>query len=283
MTRIEYDKDAIHLPDVNDGFPVVDADEYERAVRAQGTPCLIYKVGNGANLSESFNFAHTFEAHDAMAKARGLRRRGYWFAPFNIDQYLRVFPPADDADPILDFETNSTPLTVAAADAAMQKLHDEWGRWPDFYGGETWRAASNPRGGQPGTAVENGNYWGPNFNGFLEIPIGVGKPVLFQYSANGNGPAPHAFPGVKPNSDMNVLLVPYEELIGAPPAGRAPIGGPVTDEDANLLGFATLKDWRVHEMRAKAVADVLAGRPKRVGQDPAYEEQFDQTKARLGP
>lgn len=61
-----------------------------------------------------------------------------------------------------------------------------------------------------------------------------------------------------------------------------PNGGTMLDDsDAAQLGYATLKDWRAQEERSKAVADVLAGRPKRTGQDPAYDAQYDATAAKL--
>jgi hypothetical protein len=62
-----------------------------------------------------------------------------------------------------------------------------------------------------------------------------------------------------------------------------PIGGIVlTDEDAQQLHYSDVTSWRIQEQRAKAVSDVLAGRPKQKEQDPAYYDQYDKTKAKVG-
>lgn len=67
-----------------------------------------------------------------------------------------------------------------------------------------------------------------------------------------------------------------------PPPPPPPPGGPVlTDDDAKQLHFDTVKDWATQCDRDKAVADVLAGRPKRAGQSPAYSDQFDKTTVTL--
>ena len=55
-------------------------------------------------------------------------------------------------------------------------------------------------------------FWGARYGGPLEVPNGVGTPVAFQFTDGKNGPAPHAFPGVAGNCDINMLIISPAEL-----------------------------------------------------------------------
>jgi hypothetical protein len=81
---------------------------------------------------------------------------------------------------------------------------------------------------------------------------------------------------------VRALTVDYGQCWYSVPLPPKPPEGDMTDKDAQELGYASLGDWRIQEERSKAVADVLAGRAKRKGQDAAYNEQYDATKKKLG-
>jgi hypothetical protein len=201
MTIIQYVPSRPRFPDANEYHPVTN---WPTLVKSLGeTKILGFKVGNGDLNNPASD--PTFPAHLKGAEDNGLIALGYWWGPTKVDSYLKMFPPKDGRIPCLDFE--GVNLNADLANTFVETLFKEWGRWPWFYGHETWIEH-----GRPGTAVEKCFYWGSDYRGYLEMPSGVGTAIVHQYSASGKGPLPHSFPGVSPNSDMNSLLLPFDKV-----------------------------------------------------------------------
>ncbi len=300
MVTIRFDLSRPRFPDVNDGHPVID---WGKLLEALGPMRILgFKVGNGwldDPMSDS-----AFEAHLEGAESRGLLALGFWFGARKVDDYLRVFPPKEGRIPCLDFEFQRT-HTITPQDAEdaipfVQRLHDEWGRWPVFYGRHTWIEAGQPTG----TVIENCPYWGAQYGPALEVPAGVGTPVLHQFAASSGGPEPHFFPGVKnvrlkPDDpllgpDINSALVSFETLQavagiggGMERLGRGPENGEgdmaldaATDQQtfnqmlATALGLSAPADTVFWQRMLVGIGDVARGHAKRDLPDP-YGSAFD--------
>ena len=294
MSTIPYDSTRPRFPDVNEGHPVKD---WNALLAALGTTTILgFKVGNGW-LNDPMSDS-AFGAHFEGAESHGLLALGYWFGAQKVDRFLSAFPPKDGRIPCLDFEFQQghdiDGHDADDADAFVTKLHDEWGRWPCFYGHATWMTAGQPEG----TAVENCPYWGSDYNGELTVPNGVGTPVIHQYAASSKGPEPHTFPGVGNiildgktlGPDMNSVLVPFasiEQLAFGSSRGIDEPGGdsvaldPQTDQEtfnkmlATALGLGGTGDAPFWERMIIGIGDVARGHAKRDSIDEPYGTAFD--------
>jgi hypothetical protein len=197
MTTIAFDPSKPRFADVSHYHPVASFSDYARATDAQA---LAFKVTQGSFLDPTSN------KHLDGCEQHGLVAIGYEYGLVNVKFFLERFPPKEGRIPVLDFEGAS--ISVAAAEAWIRTVKGAYGRYPWFYGGAEWRARGEPGG----TEVENCPFWGARYGKPLEVPGGVGKPVAFQFTDGQHGPEPHQFPGVVGNCDVNMLLVPPEEL-----------------------------------------------------------------------
>jgi len=300
MVTILYDRSRPRFPDVNDGHPVID---WGTLLEALGPMRILgFKVGNGW-LNDPMSDS-AFEAHLGGAESRGLIALGFWFGAHKVDDFLRVFPPKEGRIPCLDFEfPRGHVITAQDAEDAIpfvDRLHDEWGRWPLFYGRRTWVEAGEPTG----TDVERCPYWGAEYGPALRVPAGVGTPVLHQFAASSDGPEPHFFPGVanvrlRPEDpllgpDVNSVLVPFETLQEIAGIGngmgrleREPQNGdgdmaldPATDQEtfnqmlATALGLGGPGDPVFWQRMLVGIGDAARGHAKRDLPDP-YGTAFD--------
>jgi hypothetical protein len=287
MSTFPYDPARPRFPDVNEGHPVID---WDALVTALGeTRILGFKVGNGwldDPMSDS-----AFGTHLRGAESHGLLALGYWFGARKVDDFLSAFPPKEGRIPCLDFEFTHDHAIVArdADDAAafVETIHDEWGRWPWFYGRATWIAAGQP----PDTSVQNCPYWGADYNGELPVPTGVGTPIVHQYAASSRGPSPHTFPGVANvvdqhgnvfGPDMNSLLVPFETVrLTAGPGGEDMALDPEKDQDtfnrmlAKALGVTGPGDALFWQRMLQGIGDVVRGHERRSGIADPYGAAFE--------
>jgi hypothetical protein len=147
---------------------------------------------------------------------------------------------------------------VRAAEDAITLLEKAWGRYPDFYGRIGWINVGQPAD----TVVSKCRYWGADYNGELDVPRGVGVPILHQFAASSRGPKPWHFDGVTDDSsrkgsdgiglgpDMNILLVPFDEAFG-PPGG----------EDVDQATFNAMLQEAAKEGTLKPLVDAIMGTP----------------------
>jgi hypothetical protein len=290
MIAIPFDSSRPRFPDPNENRKVIDWDAL--VTELGDTRILGFKVGNGW-LNDPMSDS-SFEDHFQGAESHGLVALGYWFGAHKVERYLSAFPPKEGRIPCLDFEFPRDPPHVITsqdvddATAFVVKIHDEWGRWPWFYGHATWITAGQPEG----TEIENCPYWGPDYLGELTVPTGVGTPVVHQYAASSKGPRPHFFPGVAngvdPDTgetlgpDMNCLLVPFEIIRQTAGLGGEDVAlDPEKDQDtfnkmlATALHVGTSGDPPFWQRMLLGIGDVVREHEKRVGIDDPYEKAFD--------
>jgi lysozyme len=197
MTAIAFDPSRPQFVDASHYHPVTDFAAY---LRASTAGALGFKVTEGSYLDPTAN------EHLAGAEQHGLICIGYEYGLLNVNTFLSAFPPKPGRIPVLDFEGAS--ISVAGAEAWIRTVKQAYGRYPWFYGHNEWISQGAPSG----TEVQNCPYWGARYGGPLEIPNGVGNPVAFQFTDGKNGPAPHAFPGVAGNCDINMLIISPADL-----------------------------------------------------------------------
>lgn len=195
---VEWDPLRPRFADVNHWHPVSDWDAYARACDAK---CVGVKIGEGGLLSKG--------ASEAVrsAESRGLVVIGYNYGTQGVDAFLRNFDPRPGRIPCLDFEGASA--AVASAEAWIRAVTAAYGRRPWFYGRSKWMSEGAPLH----TEVSRCPYWGSQYGHKLNVPLGVGDPVAWQYTdgqlSPSGGPREHAGVGY---CDMNVLLMTADQL-----------------------------------------------------------------------
>jgi hypothetical protein len=234
MTVIAYDPTKPQFVDASHYHPVTDFGAYVRAASARA---LAFKVTEGSYLDPTAN------EHLAGAEQHGLICIGYEFGLLNVNTFLQRFPPRPGRIPVLDFEGAS--ISVAAAEAWIRAVQAAYGRYPWFYGHAEWIAQGAP----VGTEVQKCPYWGARYGGPLEIPAGVGEPVAFQFTDGSYGPAPHTFPGILGNCDINMFAVDVDRLrvLAELPAGAVatpPFGGRDLRLTTPEINGADVRSWQ---------------------------------------
>ncbi|MDH3603113.1 MAG: GH25 family lysozyme [Candidatus Tectomicrobia bacterium] len=113
------------------------------AARANGIAGVIHKATQGSGQTFAFIDPH-YKAAQQAAKDHDLFWGAYHFGIGNTGGkeqaqfFLEVAQPGSETLLVLDFETNptkgETSMTLAQAEAFVQCVHDETGRWPGLYG-----------------------------------------------------------------------------------------------------------------------------------------------------
>jgi lysozyme len=134
------------------------------------------------------------------ALSAGLLFGSYHFAATGdperqADHYL------DTADSIelmvLDFEPNAQEgtMTLAEAETFVRRIHDQTGRFPGLYSGESF--INDQLGNNTGTILKECFLWIAKFSANPpKIPPAFPTFTLWQYTDGSAGPQPHAVPGV---------------------------------------------------------------------------------------
>ncbi|HSX58886.1 MAG TPA: glycoside hydrolase family 25 protein [Tahibacter sp.] len=165
------------------------------ALAAAGVAGVIHKATQGAGYVDP-----TYAQRQAQARAAGLRWGAYHFgdgsdATVQAQHFLATANAAPGDLLALDIEQNTqgASMTLAQAEAFVQAVHQQTGRWPGVYGGSYLKQLL----GSATTSVL-GNCW-------LWISEYANQPAiaalwpswtLWQYTDGSVGPNPHSVPGV---------------------------------------------------------------------------------------
>lgn len=165
------------------------------ALGAAGIVGILHKATQGTGYADP-----TYAARQPQARSAGLRWGAYHFgdgsdAATQAAHFLAVANPAAGDLLALDVEQNSqgSSMSLAQAEAFVQAVYTQTGRWPGVYGGSYLKQLL----GSSTTSIL-GNCW-------LWISEYASQPViaplwpqwtLWQYTDGANGPGPHTVAGV---------------------------------------------------------------------------------------
>jgi lysozyme len=211
-------------------------------VKEAGIVGVIHKATQGTSMIDS-----KYHERKAAATAAGLWWGAYHFGVGNEDgaaqakYFLSVVEPGPNDLLVLDFEINpSGPgMTLAQAEAWVQYVEAETGRWPGVYGGSYITELLRAHPGQ--TALALCWFWLAEYGPTPHLPPAWENWTMWQYTDGSVGLPPHTVPGIgacdrdKFNGDMDGLkkLWGYETAETTDATGATAATGGADDAPAS--------------------------------------------------
>jgi GH25 family lysozyme M1 (1,4-beta-N-acetylmuramidase) len=204
------------------------------ATAAAGIAGVIHKATQGATITDD-----KYAARRSQARAAGLLWGAYHFGDNSpvadqVTHFLEIARPDDGTLLALDFEPHPTESRTMRLDQAREFLRlvqERTGRRAILYSGhlikETLGHAVDP-------FFAAHRLWLCQYAQMPKLPASWDKFWLWQYTGDGEGPAPHGIPGIQGNIDLNVYMGTAEQLAAewaGGPAGPALVAsatGPVS-------------------------------------------------------
>jgi len=166
---------------------------------AAGIWGIIHKASQGASASD-----HTYADRRAAATSAGLKWGAYHFGTSEdpeaqVSHFLAVAAPAADTLLVLDWEPGrSAAATMSKAQAKrfLALLCEKSGREPGtiaIYGGELLREALGP---DDKPFFGQFKLWLSQYGPHCHVPACWDRTFLWQYTGDGEGPAPHGIAGI---------------------------------------------------------------------------------------
>jgi lysozyme len=142
----------------------------------------------------------TFARRYAQAKTAGLLFGAYHFLrPGSVGQqshhFLGNIPQDDKILLALDHEDPKVPLENALE--WVRQVQQQTGRWPILYSGFLIKEQLQHIQAEAAREIaKNLRLWLAEYGPHPVCPPGWDKPFLWQFTGDGEGPAPHAIPGI---------------------------------------------------------------------------------------
>lgn len=140
-----------------------------------------------------------YRERKVRAAAAGLLWGAYHFGIYGsgaaqADHFLDTVNPGRAEQIVLDFEENpqGETMTVAQAEAFVQRVHARTGRWPGLYSGEAFLAKRIASG----SPLLNCWLWLARYGPPPTVPPPFRSMTMWQYTDGRSGPPPHEVPGV---------------------------------------------------------------------------------------
>ncbi len=166
-------------------------------VKDDGICGIIHKATEGTTFVDK-----EYNSRSAKAKSAGLFWGAYHFATQGdpneqADHFLSIVNPGPTDLLVLDFEPNPREgtMTLAGAEAFVQRINEKIGRFPGLYSGEYF--LKEQLGGRTDTILKKCFLWIAKYSAMLpEVPAAFGTFTLWQYTDGSAGPQPHNVRGV---------------------------------------------------------------------------------------
>lgn len=172
---------------------------------------VIHKATQGKSY-----FDPTYPEHELRARSVGLLWGAYHFGTNGdgVAQADFFLTKVDATNTLLalDFETDGATgktMTVAQAEAFVQRIHEKTGKWPGFYSGNTIVAAL---GKKKSTILSNCWLWSARYGPKPTVQATWSRWTMWQYTDGMAGSNPKTVPGVGP-CDRDKFNGTAEELI----------------------------------------------------------------------
>jgi lysozyme len=164
-------------------------------IKSSGIIGVVHKATQGIHFVDA-----EYADRRAAAISAGLLFGSYHFAARGdpdgqADHYLNI---ADSTDlMVLDFEPNAQDgtITLAEAEAFVTRIHDQTGRFPGLYSGESF--INDQLGNNTDTVLKECFLWIAKYSARRpRVPPAFPLYTLWQYTDGSAGPQPHTVPGV---------------------------------------------------------------------------------------
>lgn len=162
--------------------------------QAAGIAGIIHKASEGPGMSDKF-----YDARRAGAKAVGMLWGAYHFlrlynVAVQVEQFLSVAKPDDATLMALDHEDPKVPLNVALE--FLHRVHAKVGRYPLLYSGFLIKEQLSSSGSIDTSFAADVRLWLAQYGSQPTWPKCWERPFLWQFTGDGEGPEPHAVPGI---------------------------------------------------------------------------------------
>jgi lysozyme len=168
-------------------------------IKDAGILGIIHKATQGTGFIDNKYAGRRSGARDA-----GLMFGSYHFGirgdpKGQADHYLEKADPGEKDLIVLDFEPNSNggTMTLREAEAFVERVQDQTGRFPGLYSGESF--INEKLGDNTDTVLKECFLWIAKFSAQKpKVPPAFPFFTLHQYTDGNVGPEPHTVPGVGP-------------------------------------------------------------------------------------
>jgi len=166
-------------------------------IKDDGILGIIHKATEGATYVDK-----EYDSRAVKAKSAGFLWGAYHFGvqgdpAGQADHFLSVVNPGPGDLLVLDFEPNPREgtMTLKEAEAFVQKVNDQVGRFPGLYSGQAFLSQYLGKGAD--TILKNCFLWIARYSSALpQIPNVFDTFKLWQYTDGNAGPQPHEVKGV---------------------------------------------------------------------------------------
>lgn len=166
-------------------------------VKDDGIFGIIHKATEGTAYVDK-----EYDSRAVKAKSVGLFWGAYHFGTQGdpngqADHFLSTVNPGPGDLLVLDFEPNPREgtMSLAEAEAFVQRIHDQTGRFPGLYSGQSF--LKEQLGDCTDTILKNCFLWIARYSAKLpEVPVAFRTFALWQYTDGNAGPQPHNVRGI---------------------------------------------------------------------------------------
>lgn len=205
---------------------VIDISHYEGIVGASPTPSfkpfdqlkqagiigVIHKATQGVNAQDP-----TYVLRRHWAQEQGLLWGAYHFntgepVEQQVHNFLQHALPDENTLMALDFEDNSmSEMSIEQAAEFLLRLGARLGRQPVIYGGNRLKELLPGASAEVKAIITSHRLWLAEYSRTPKLPPGFGAYWLWQFTGDGEGPAPHVVPGIRAESGIDINSWPGED------------------------------------------------------------------------
>lgn len=165
------------------------------AVKKAGILGIIHKATQGDSYTDP-----NYHERQSKALAAGLLWGAYHFGDGNDGEvqakyFLDVVKPRPEDLLVLDFEQNpnGSSMTLQQAEAFVEYVHEQTGRWPGLYSGSYIKEMP---GAKDSVILANCWFWLSQYGSKAVVPKPWETWTMWQYTDGAYGPQPHTVEGV---------------------------------------------------------------------------------------
>ena len=168
-----------------------------RDTKDAGILGVIHKATEGTSFVDA-----NYNQRQKLAVAAGLFWGAYHFGiqgdvQDQVDHFLEIVQPGPTDLLVLDWEPNSREgtMTLAEAESFVEQIHDQTGRFPGLYSGQSF--INDQLGSHTQTILTNCFLWIARYASQVpRVPPAFPTFTLWQYTDGNVGPQPHQVPGI---------------------------------------------------------------------------------------
>jgi len=196
--------------DLNHGDNVTDF----KISAAAGLRGIIHKASQGTSMKDP-----AYDRRRGMAKDAGLLWAAYHFndgsdVKAQVSNFLSAAKPDSNTGMWLDFEDNTTNMSIQDAVIFMKRVEDSIGREAGIYSGNRLKENIGKLSSADFDYLTSRRLWLCQYGNNAILPKGYKEFWLWQFSGDGFGPLPHDFPGIATkNIDLNTFIISEERFV----------------------------------------------------------------------